>query len=53
MTAQTFTIRFRVPYNDCEWREQSFPTREQAERMAAFYRSCGSPAELVRVTPVR
>ena len=50
---QTFTIRYRVPYNDCEWREQSFPTREKAESMAAFYRSCGSPAELVRVTPVR
>jgi hypothetical protein len=52
MTAQTFTIRYQSPYGSCEWREQTFSTREKAESMAAFYRSCGSPAELVRVTPV-
>lgn len=45
------TIRYQTPYNACEWREQTFPTFEEADRMAAFYRSCGSPAEIVRVTP--
>ena len=45
------TIRYQAPYNACEWREQTFPTVEEADRMAAFYRSCGSPAEIVRVTP--
>lgn len=40
-----FTITFQVPYNNCEWRFQTFNTREEAERMIAFYRSCGSPAK--------
>ena len=42
-----FTIRYQSPYGACEWRTQSFPTREQAESMVAFYRSCGSPAHMV------
>jgi hypothetical protein len=44
---QMFTITYQVPYNNCEWRQQSFPTLEEAERMVAFYRSCGSPAKLI------
>lgn len=41
-----FIVRYQTPYNACEWREQRFPTREEAERMVEFYRSCGSPAHL-------
>jgi hypothetical protein len=41
-----FTIRYQTPYNQCEWRTQSFRTLDEAERMVAFYRSCGSPARL-------
>ena len=44
---QMFTITYQVPYNNCEWRTQSFPTLDEAERMVAFYISCGSPAKLV------
>lgn len=43
------TIRYQSPYNSCEWREQTFATFKEADRMAAFYRSCGSPAEIVTV----
>ena len=42
-----FTIKYQSPYNQCDWRTQSFTTREEAERMIQFYRSCGSPAEMV------
>lgn len=42
-----FTIRFKSPYNACEWRTQTFPTLQEAERMVELYRSCGSPAHLV------
>ena len=42
-----FTIKYQTPYNQCEWRTQSFTTLDEANRMIAFYRSCGSPAELV------
>ncbi len=38
---------YQVPYNNCEWRTQSFKTLEEAESMIVFYRSCGSPAKLV------
>jgi hypothetical protein len=41
-----FAIRYQTPYNACEWRTQTFATREEAERMVDFYRSCGSPAHL-------
>lgn len=41
------TIRYQSPYNSCEWREQTFATIDEANRMVAFYRSCGSPAEVV------
>jgi hypothetical protein len=41
------TIRYQSPYNDCEWRTQTFPTIDEANRMVDFYRSCGSPAEVV------
>lgn len=43
---RTFVVRYQIPYNDCEWREQVFTTREDAESMVNFYRSCGSPAHL-------
>jgi len=43
-----FTITYQTPYNSCEWRFQTFPTLDEAERMIAFYRSCGSPAKLVK-----
>jgi hypothetical protein len=42
-----YTIKFQSPYNNCEWRTQSFTTKEEAERMIAFYKSCGSPAKFV------
>ena len=41
------TIRFQTPYNQCEWRTQTFATMDEAIRMVAFYKSCGSPAEVV------
>lgn len=45
-----FTVRYQVPYPSAglveEWRTQSFRTLDEAERMVAFYRSCGSPARL-------
>ena len=42
-----FTITYQTPYNNCEWRTQSFTTKEEAERMIAFYQSCGSPAKFI------
>jgi hypothetical protein len=42
-----FKITYQTPYNNCEWRIQSFNTLEEAERMVAFYLSCGSPAKLI------
>jgi len=42
-----YTITYQTPYNQCEWRTQSFTTLDEAQRMIEFYRSCGSPAELV------
>ena len=36
-----------MPYNECEWRTQSFPTLDEAERQIEFYKSCGSSAELL------
>jgi hypothetical protein len=41
-----FTIRYFTPYQQ-QWRTQSFPTLDEAQRMIQFYLSCGSPAELV------
>ena len=41
-----YTIRFFAPYTN-SWRTQSFRTIGEAQSMVAFYRSCGSPAELV------
>jgi hypothetical protein len=42
----TFTIRYFTPYQQV-WRTQSFSTLDEANRMVDFYRSCGSPAELI------
>ena len=43
-----FEVRYQTPYNNCDWRSQWFRTLDEAERMVAFYLSCGSPAH---VTP--
>lgn len=42
-----FTIRYLSPYAQ-EWRTQSFTSLDEALRMVDFYRSCGSPAELIK-----
>ncbi len=47
---QMYQVSYQIPYNDCEWRVQSFSTLEEAERMVKFYISCGSPAKLI-ITP--
>jgi hypothetical protein len=47
LDSKMFTITYQTPYNSCEWRTQTFPTLEEAERMIEFYRSCGSPSHLV------
>jgi hypothetical protein len=41
-----FTIRYFTPYQQ-EWRTQTFSSLDEAKRMVDFYRSCGSPANLV------
>lgn len=41
-----YVIRYFAPYT-WDWRLQSFTTAEEADRMIAFYKECGSPAELV------
>ena len=43
-----FTIKYQTPYNACEWRTKSFTTLDEAQSMIAFYKLCGSPAELIR-----
>jgi hypothetical protein len=40
------TIRYFSPYKQ-QWHNQSFNTMEEATRMIAFYRSCGSSAEFL------
>ena len=45
-TNNSFTVRYQIPYNNCEWRTQIFMTKEDAESMIIFYRSCGVPAHL-------
>lgn len=42
-----YQVRYQVPYGDCQWFSQWFSTLAEAERMIAFYISCGSPAHLV------
>ena len=42
-----YEVRYQVPYNACEWRSQFFRTLAEAERMVAFYLSCGSRSYLV------
>ena len=41
-----FEVRYQTPYNACEWRSQWFTTKEEADRMVDFYRSCGSPSHI-------
>lgn len=43
---QVFTIRYFTPYQQ-QWRTQTFSTLDEAKRMIEFYKSCGSPAELI------
>ena len=47
----TFSITYQVPYPSAglleEWRTQTFSTRNEAEKMIKFYRSCGSPAKMI------
>ena len=40
-----FEVRYQRPYSN-GWFSQFFSTREEAERMVAFYLSCGAPAHL-------
>ena len=42
-----YQITYQVPYNNQEWRVQSFSTLDEAKRMIEFYQSCGSPAKLI------
>ena len=37
-----YEVRYQIPYNNLEWRSQWFNTLDEAERMVAFYLSCGS-----------
>jgi hypothetical protein len=39
-------VRYQTPYGDQQWRSQWFNTKEEAERMVDFYRSCGSPSHI-------
>ena len=41
-----YEVRYQTPYNACEWRSQWFTTKEEADRMVDFYRSCGSPSHI-------
>jgi hypothetical protein len=38
-------VRYQRPYSN-DWHSQWFPTLDEAERMVAFYISCGSPAAI-------
>jgi hypothetical protein len=44
---EMYEVSYQIPYNDCEWRSQYFNTKDEAERMVEFYKSCGSPAKLI------
>jgi hypothetical protein len=44
-----YQVSYQVPYNNQEWRVQSFPTLEEAESMVNFYISCGSPAKIINL----
>lgn len=44
---EMYEVSYQIPYNDCEWRSQYFNTKDEAERMVDFYRSCGSPSKLI------
>jgi hypothetical protein len=45
---QMYEVTYQTPYNQCEWRSQFFQNLDEAKRMVEFYRSCGSPAKLIR-----
>lgn len=41
-------VEYRQPYGRCELAWQVFPGQpDRAASMAAFYRSCGSPARVI------
>ena len=44
---EMFEVTYQTPYNNQEWRSQYFNTKEEAQSMVEFYRSCGSPAKLI------
>ena len=41
-----FKVRYFAPYSQ-QWRVQCFDTLQRAQEIVWFYRSCGSPAELL------
>ena len=45
MALTRYEVRYQRPYSNA-WYSQWFPTLAEAERMVAFYISCGAPAHL-------
>ena len=45
---EMYEVTYQTPYNNQEWRSQYFNTKEKAQSMVEFYRSCGSPAKLIK-----
>lgn len=43
---EMYEVTYQVPYGNQEWRSQFYTTKEEAESMVDFYRSCGSPAKI-------
>ena len=41
-----FEVRYQTPYGEQQWRSQWFTSKEEADRMVDFYRSCGSPSHI-------
>jgi hypothetical protein len=41
-----FEVRYQTPYGEQQWRSQWFATKDEADRMVDFYRSCGSPSHI-------
>ena len=43
-----YEVKYQIPYNNLEWRVQSFQSKDEAERMIIFYQSCGTKAHLIQ-----
>ena len=41
-----FEVRYQTPYGEQQWRSQWFTSKDEADRMVDFYRSCGSPSHI-------